>query len=101
MVFSFSWDEMALYDLPSTVDTILEVTGATELFYAGHSQGGAIGYAGLSANATLASKVKMFAALAPAVYVKGMISPVRKLTPFAKDFIVSIFCAIPGVLFYA
>lgn len=84
----FSYDEMALYDLPATVDKILSITGASDLFYVGHSQGGAIGYAGLSADPSLASKVKMFAALAPAVYVKDMRSPVRNLAPLAGAYYV-------------
>lgn len=87
----YSWDEMALYDVPATVDKILKVSGASEIFYVGHSQGGTIGYAGFSVNATLASKVKMFAALAPGVYVEHMESPVRKLTPLARDLQVAIF----------
>lgn len=84
-----SWDEMAQRDLPATVDKILSTTGAEDLFYVGHSQGGAIGYGGFSFNASIARKIRMFAALAPAVYVKDMISPVGKLTPFSRDFIVS------------
>lgn len=79
---------MALYDLPATVDKILSVSGAKELFLVGHSQGGASGYAGLSTNATLASKVKMFAALAPAVLLNDMKSPMKMLAPFSRDLIV-------------
>lgn len=78
-----------MYDLPATVDKILAESGAEDLFYVGHSQGGAIAYAGMSKNRTLASKIKMFAPLAPAVYVKDMISPLRKLVPYTKDIVVS------------
>lgn len=77
---------MALYDLPATVDKVLSVSGAKQLFLVGHSQGGGIGYACMSANATLASKVKMFAALAPGVYLNDMTSPVKSLSPLSRDF---------------
>ena len=37
--WEFSWDEMARYDIPATIDKILEVTGKKSLFYIGHSMG--------------------------------------------------------------
>merc|ERR1719228_1511090 len=37
--WDFTWDEMAKYDIPSMVEKVLEVTGQSELFYAGHSMG--------------------------------------------------------------
>ena len=80
---------MALHDLPATVDKILQITGAKELFYVGHSQGGGIGYAAFSALPDLASKIKMFAPLAPAVYIQHMTSPLKDFAPFTKELIVS------------
>lgn len=82
---------MALYDLPATIDKVLEVSGADDLFYVGHSQGGLIGFTGLSANPATASKVKMFAALAPAVHVKDMQSPLHLLAPLSSGLYVSLF----------
>lgn len=79
---------MALSDLPATIDKVLSTTGASDLFYVGHSQGGAMGYAGLAAVPGLSSKVKMFAALAPAVYLKHMLSPLRFLAPLGSVFFV-------------
>ena len=37
--WDFTWDEMAHYDLPTMIEKALEVTGESELFYAGHSMG--------------------------------------------------------------
>ena len=37
--WDFTWDEMAHYDLPAMIERVLELTGETELFYAGHSMG--------------------------------------------------------------
>jgi predicted alpha/beta hydrolase len=41
--FSCSFDEMAKYDLPATVEFIVRKTGQEEISYVGHSQGTTIG----------------------------------------------------------
>lgn len=43
LFFSYSFDEMAKYDLPSTIHFILNKTGQEKLHYIGHSQGTTIG----------------------------------------------------------
>lgn len=80
-----SWDEMAQYDLPATVDKILNITKVSQVFFVGHSQGGTIGFAQLAQDPTFASKIKLFAPLAPAVYMNGIQSPIRVLAPLAND----------------
>jgi hypothetical protein len=35
---SVSWDEMALYDFPTNINYILQVTGASKISYIGHSE---------------------------------------------------------------
>ena len=85
MSLIYSWDEMAEYDLPATVDKILSVTGAQQIFYIGHSQGCEIAIAQLSKDADLARKIKLFVGLAPATYLGHVKSPIRYLAPFAKD----------------
>ena len=47
------------------LDHIVTVTGRAQLYYIGHSQGTAMGFAGFSSNHTLGSMVKRFYALAP------------------------------------
>lgn len=37
-IWSFSFNEMGLFDLPSMIDYMLKTTGASKLFYVGHSQ---------------------------------------------------------------
>lgn len=38
-----SFDEMAKYDIPASVDFILKKTGQEQVFYVGHSQGTTMG----------------------------------------------------------
>lgn len=36
--WAFSWDEMAMYDLPASIDFIINETKVDKVFYVGHSQ---------------------------------------------------------------
>ena len=69
--WNFSFDEMALIDLPTHLNFVLEATGAENLSYVGHSQGTIQAFAGFSleANRAVAERVNLFVAhagLAPA-----------------------------------
>ncbi|XP_016076211.1 PREDICTED: gastric triacylglycerol lipase [Miniopterus natalensis] len=77
--WAFSFDEMAKYDLPATIDFILKKTGQEKLHYVGHSQGTTIGFIAFSTNATLAKRIEVFHALAPIVSLKHTKSPIKKL----------------------
>ncbi|CAG8455820.1 6888_t:CDS:2, partial [Scutellospora calospora] len=74
--WDYSMDEFALYDLPDTIDYILETTGAPSLTYIGFSQGSAQAFAALSINPKLNKKVNLFVALAPATSPKGLQNPI-------------------------
>lgn len=50
---------MAAYDLPASIDYILQSTGASSLGYVGHSQGTTMGFAALSSQPQLAQKVSI------------------------------------------
>ena len=89
-MFVHSWDHMAQYDLPATIYYILNQTGHQQLYYVGHSQGTAIGFARFSEDQELASRVKHFMALAPIGRVGHMTSPpLQLLLPFTKEIKVS------------
>nr|CAD2183051.1 unnamed protein product [Meloidogyne enterolobii] len=86
--WKFTWDEMALIDLPAMVDKALEISGQSKLFYVGHSQGTLIMFAQLASdNQEFKNKIIKYFALAPVAtikYMKGLISLSGKL--FGKSF---------------
>lgn len=69
---------MAKYDLPATIDYVLEATGQDQLIYIGHSQGTLISFAALSKNTELAKKIKLFIALAPISFIGSITIPYIK-----------------------
>ncbi|XP_055976546.1 lysosomal acid lipase/cholesteryl ester hydrolase [Sorex fumeus] len=77
--WTFSYDEMAEYDLPASVNFILKKTGQEQLYYTGHSQGTTIGFIAFSRQPELAKKIKMFFALGPVVSLDFSTSPMTKL----------------------
>ncbi|KAL8187097.1 UNVERIFIED_CONTAM: hypothetical protein K2H54_033035 [Gekko kuhli] len=80
--WAFSFDEMAKYDLPASVNFILNKTGQEDIYYVGHSQGTTMGFIAFSTVPQLAKKIKMFFALAPVATVKFSSSPMVKLGKF-------------------
>ncbi|KAL2302980.1 hypothetical protein Nmel_010436 [Mimus melanotis] len=78
----FSFDEMAKYDIPASVDFILKKTGQEQVFYVGHSQGTTMAFVAFSTLPQLAKKIKMFFALAPVATVKFATSPLVKFGLF-------------------
>ncbi|KAM6186085.1 lipase member K isoform 2-T2 [Rhynchocyon petersi] len=89
--WAFSLDEMAKYDLPDTIDFILEKTGQQQLFYVGHSQGTTIAFMAFSTNQELARKIKTFFALAPVVTAKYTENPLRKLIYLSREAVKVLF----------
>ena len=58
------------------VDYVLNYTNHSQLSYVGHSQGTLMGFLGFSSSKELADKIKIFAAMAPVLYVghiKGLV----------------------------
>lgn len=76
---------MAAYDLPATIEYILQVTGQEQLYYVGHSQGTLIAFAQFSSNLNFAKKIKAFFALAPVAHVGNVGGPRKKLAPFENE----------------
>ncbi|XP_004583625.2 lipase member K [Ochotona princeps] len=77
--WAFSFDEMAKYDLPATINFITEKTGQEQLYYVGHSQGTTIAFVAFSINPELAKRIKIYFALAPVTTLKYSQNPLKKL----------------------
>ncbi|XP_034370644.1 lysosomal acid lipase/cholesteryl ester hydrolase [Arvicanthis niloticus] len=77
--WAFSFDEMAKYDLPASIDYVLNKTGQEQLYYVGHSQGSTIGFIAFLQMPELAKKIKMFFALAPVLSLNFASGPVVRL----------------------
>ena len=71
------------------LDYVLSVTGQSQVFYVGHSQGTIMGFAGFSTSMDLASKVKVFFALAPITTMKHVEGALHYFAPFYKELEVS------------
>ncbi|XP_061493673.1 putative lysosomal acid lipase/cholesteryl ester hydrolase [Rhineura floridana] len=72
----FSYDEMAKYDLPASINFILNKTGQERIFYIGYSQGTTVAFIAFSTMPQLAKKIKMFFGLAPIATAKFLTNPV-------------------------
>ncbi|XP_077999941.1 gastric triacylglycerol lipase-like [Glandiceps talaboti] len=83
--WAWSWDEMALYDLPASINFALNVSKQEQLYYVGHSQGTLIAFAQLSRDPEFAKKIKTFFALGPVTTAGSVISPIRFLAEFSPE----------------
>lgn len=74
LYWSFSFHEMATYDLPAMIEYILANNEHQHLGYVGHSQGALIMFALMSQNSRITKLIKPFVALAPVTYLKSVYS---------------------------
>nr|BAN20577.1 lipase 1 precursor [Riptortus pedestris] len=82
--WDFSFHEMGYYDLPATIDYILEKTNETQLFYIGHSQGTTQFFAMASTRPEYNAKIRHMSALAPIAFLDHTRGTVRTLGFFAS-----------------
>jgi lysosomal acid lipase/cholesteryl ester hydrolase len=87
--WNFSMDEFAFYDIPNTIDYILDTTSQPRLSYIGFSQGTTQAFATLSIHPGLNQKINVFIALAPAMSPAGL----------SNGIVDSLVKASPDVLF--
>ncbi|KAJ6653572.1 hypothetical protein lerEdw1_009070 [Lerista edwardsae] len=76
----FSFDEMAKYDIPASINFILDKTRQEQIFYVGHSQGTIVAFISFSTMPQIAKKIKMLFAMGPVITVKFSTSPMAKLS---------------------
>ena len=79
--WDYTWEDLALVDMPQVIDYILKETSQEQLIYIGHSQGGRIIYSLLSEKIEYNEKVKLFAALAPGMFIYNESWHPLKTTP--------------------
>jgi len=85
--WDFSFDDFIADDLPSMINYVLNKTGQDKLFYVGHSQGTMMGFGAFS-NQTIASKIRLFVALAPVAYVSNIgVTLLRYLAEYDGDYL--------------
>nr|KAF6425134.1 lipase family member J [Molossus molossus] len=89
--WAFSFDEMAKYDLPASIDFIVKQTGQEKIFYVGYSQGTTIAFITFSTIPKIAERIKIHFALAPVFSVKYVKSPLIKMAYKWKSLIKVLF----------
>ncbi|XP_058527308.1 lipase member J isoform X2 [Ochotona princeps] len=82
-----SFDEMAKYDIPASIDFVVKQTGQEEIFYIGHSQGTTIAFIAFSTLPKIAEKIKIFFALAPVFSIVHTKCPLLKMAYKMKPII--------------
>ncbi|XP_022827914.1 gastric triacylglycerol lipase-like [Spodoptera litura] len=75
----FSWEEIAVKDLPAMIDYILQKTGLTSLYYVGHSQGTTTGYVLCAMKPEYNDKINIMFSLAPEAWMGHLRSPIVKM----------------------
>lgn len=102
--WNYSLDEFAMFDIPNTIDYILNVTHRKSLSYIGFSQGSAQCLAALSLNHDLNGKIEAFIGLSPAMIPQGLNNPVCSfLVGSAPGLLYRIFgkrAILPSVVFW-
>lgn len=67
--WDFSWHEIGIYDLPATIDFILEHTKFLRIHYIGHSQGVTTFFVMTSEKPEYNKKIFLMTAMAPPVFM--------------------------------
>lgn len=89
--WAWSFDEMAKYDLPATLNYITNMTNEETMYYIAHSQGTLLGFMEFSQDPEIAKKIRLMVALGPVLTVGHMTSPIRMLTYFSDTELFDVF----------
>merc|ERR1711872_1016863 len=95
--WDFTWDEMAHYDIPAMIEKVLEVTGQSELFYAGHSMGTTAFMAMHHYRPDIGEKVRLANFLAPVASEANMGGPLGWIAGLGIDWLVDDLLSMFGV----
>uniref|UniRef100_A0AAR5PTV1 Lipase n=2 Tax=Dendroctonus ponderosae TaxID=77166 RepID=A0AAR5PTV1_DENPD len=80
--WKFSWHEIGTIDLPAMIDYVLEQTGVSGIYYAGHSQGTTVYYVLMATYPEYNEKIIVSTTLAPIGFMSHMTSPLLKVLSF-------------------
>jgi len=97
MEWCFSFHEMGMYDVPATIDYILEHTNHSQLYYIGHSMGTCMFYIMCSMRPEYNDKIRAQISLAPIAYIHHMKSTLNSLVPYMNQiqvcaWLINYFC---------
>ncbi|XP_018019014.1 uncharacterized protein LOC108675500 [Hyalella azteca] len=84
--WDFSLDEIMRYDIPAVVNYILATSGERQLRYVGHSLGCAMFFGATNLDSTLAHKVRVMAAMAPAAFMDNSFGVLRNTILSVKNY---------------
>ncbi|XP_028967829.1 lipase 3-like [Galendromus occidentalis] len=77
--YEFTWDELAAYDMPDSIDYVLATTGHRKLHVVGHSRGTTIMIAMLASKPEYNQKIRLAVLLSPVVFLTGVSAFVQNL----------------------
>ncbi|XP_045584704.2 lipase 3 [Procambarus clarkii] len=83
--WQFSWDEMAYYDVPASIDYVLDHTGASAVYYVGWSMGTTVFWALMSERPEYNEKIHAMAGMAPVAYTDHSKGFMHELAPYSGD----------------
>lgn len=83
--WNYSFHEIGFYDIPATIDFILNKTNRSKLFHIGHSQGNTVFYVMASERPEYNEKIIAHFSYAPSSYVKYIRSPVMLMLARLMD----------------
>ncbi|KAK5647420.1 hypothetical protein RI129_002312 [Pyrocoelia pectoralis] len=82
--WNFSWHEIAVDDVPSMIDYVIETVKQQQIFYIGHSQGTTVFYVMCSEKPEYNQKIRAMFSLAPVAYMQYMTSPLMRVIALAE-----------------
>jgi pimeloyl-ACP methyl ester carboxylesterase len=83
--WQYSWNDMAMQDLPAMIKKITDVSKAEKIYYVAHSLGTTAGFALFSQQPNLAKKIKQFHAIAPLAILENVQGVLKYTKSFLKD----------------
>lgn len=76
--WDFTWHEIGYYDVPASIDYVLQKTNQESLIYIGHSQGTTSFYVMASERPEYNEKVKLAVSMAPVAFMTNIPNPASK-----------------------